>query len=61
MGALITVMIFAGSALMIYNIIRYGMFVKNSRNLEQQTMRVGMLVVPLILLIFSSWAISWLA
>ena len=52
MGALITVMIFAGSALMIYNIIRYGMFVKNSRNLEQQTMRVGMLVVPLILLIF---------
>lgn len=52
MGALITVMIFAGSALMIYNIIRYGVFVKNSRTLEQQTMRMGMLVVPLILLVF---------
>ena len=52
MGALITVMIFAGSALMIYNIIRYGVFVKDSRTLEQQTMRMGMLVVPLILLVF---------
>ena len=52
MRALIMVMIFAGSALMVYNIIRYGIFVRNSRNLEQQTMRLGLLAVPLVLLVF---------
>ena len=50
MKLLINIMIFAGSALMIYNIIRYGMFVKSSRDLEHSG-GAG-LIVPLLLLIF---------
>jgi signal transduction histidine kinase/ActR/RegA family two-component response regulator len=49
---LIGIMIFAGSGLMVYNIIRYGTFVKNSRSLEQQSVRNGLLITPLLLLIF---------
>ena len=52
MRLLIGIMIFAGSGLMVYNIIRYGTFVKNSRSLEQQSIRNGLLVTPLLLLIF---------
>lgn len=50
MKLLINIMIFAGSALMIYNIIRYGIFVKDSRDLEHSN-DAG-LIVPLLLLIF---------
>ncbi len=52
MRLLIGIMIFAGSGLMVYNIIRYGTFVKNSRSLEQQSIRNGLLITPLLLLIF---------
>ncbi len=52
MRLLIGIMIFAGSGLMVYNIIRYGTFVKNSRSLEQQSVRNGLLITPLLLLIF---------
>ena len=51
MRLLINIMIYAGSALMIYNIVRYAAFVKNSRDLEQSG-KSGMLIVPLLLLIF---------
>ncbi len=49
---LINLMIFAGSALMVYNILRYGSFMKAAVSLERRTERRGMLVVPLLLLIF---------
>ncbi len=52
MRALITVLIFAGSALMVFNIIRYAAFLRDSKKLEQQSMRVGILTVPLLLLVF---------
>ena len=45
-------MIFAGSALMVYNIIRYGRFVKTSGELERQNRNNLLLVIPLVLLIF---------
>lgn len=52
MRIVINVMIFAGSALMVYNILRYGMFVRDSRQLEQSNRKIGVLIVPLLLLIF---------
>ncbi len=52
MRFLIGFMIFSGSALMVYNIVRYGAFVRDSRNLEQQSMKGGLLTVPLLLLVF---------
>ena len=52
MRLVINMMIFAGSALMIYNILRYGLFVRDSRRLEQINRKLGLLIVPLLLLIF---------
>ncbi|MBO4366384.1 MAG: hypothetical protein J5843_01870, partial [Clostridia bacterium] len=46
------IMIFSGSALMVYNIIRYGLFVKSSIGLEKSRRNTGLLIVPLVLLIF---------
>ena len=45
-------MIYAGSALMVYNIIRYGGFVKTRGGLERNSRSIGLLIVPLLLLIF---------
>ncbi len=45
-------MILAGSALMVFNIIRYGLFVKKMNELEEQSRMRGLLVVPLLLLVF---------
>ncbi len=52
MNTLITIMILAGSALMVYNIIRYGMFVKTMNDLEHHSRMRGLLIVPLLLLVF---------
>ncbi len=45
-------MIFAGSALMIYNIVRYSGFVKDSLTLENRSRKAGLLIAPLLLLVF---------
>ena len=52
MRLLISVMIFAGSALMVYNIVRYGLFVKSNKDLNQQSVRSWRLIIPLLLLVF---------
>ena len=52
MRLIINLMIFAGSALMVYNILRYGLFVRDSQRLEQINRKLGLIVVPLLLLIF---------
>ncbi len=52
MRILINIMIFLGSALMVYNIVRYGNFVKRSGELEYQSRGKGLLIVPLLLLVF---------
>ncbi len=52
MEILTYILVYAGSALMVYNIIRYGMFVKSSAGLEKQNRRTGLLIIPLLLLIF---------
>ncbi|MDO4845887.1 MAG: hypothetical protein Q3977_04655, partial [Oscillospiraceae bacterium] len=52
MRLLIDLMVYLGSALMVYNIIRYGAFVKTSLSLESGNSKNGMLIVPLGLLIF---------
>lgn len=52
MQILIYIMIFSGSALMVYNIVRYGLFVKKSAGLEIGSRKTGLLAVPLILLVF---------
>ncbi len=52
MRLVINLMILAGSALMIYNIVRYSAFVKDSVTLENRSRKLGLLVVPLLLLIF---------
>ena len=52
MRTLIFLMIVAGSVLMVYNIYRYGRFVKRSNDLEQQSRQSGLLLVPLLLLVF---------
>ncbi|MBE6998444.1 MAG: response regulator [Ruminococcaceae bacterium] len=52
MRFIINSMVFLGSALMIYNIIRYGMFVKDSGDLTHRTRGTGLLIVPLLLLVF---------
>ena len=45
-------MIFAGSALMIYNIIRYGTFVRKTNELERYNRMRILYIVPLLLLVF---------
>lgn len=45
-------MILVGSALMVYNIIRYGMFIKRNADLERKSASKGTTYVPLFLLIF---------
>lgn len=52
MEYLILGMILAGSALMVYNIIRYALFIKKNRELEQQSANHWAAVIPLLLLIF---------
>lgn len=52
MKILTYILVYAGSALMVYNIIRYGMFVKSSAQLEKKSSKTGLLIVPLLLLIF---------
>ena len=52
MRLLIATMIFLGSALMVYNILRYAAFVRSSRQMERNTQRIGVLIIPLLLLIF---------
>lgn len=52
MRLLIDLMVYLGSALMVYNIIRYGAFVKTSLSLESGNTKSGILVVPLGLLLF---------
>lgn len=52
MEYLIPGMIFAGSALMVYNVIRYAMFIKRNANLEKGTAAKGTTYIPLLLLIF---------
>ena len=49
---LTNILIYIGSALMVYNIIRYGSFVKSSRKLEGQGHKNELLIVPLLLLVF---------
>lgn len=49
---MIGVMIFMGSALMVYNIVRYSLFVRMSLRLEQQIGKNWVLIIPLFLLIF---------
>ena len=52
MDALIFIMIVLGSLLMIYNIFRYGVFIKRSNDLDHQTSKKGIILIPLFLLIF---------
>ena len=52
MRTLVFSMIVAGSVLMVYNIYRYARFVKRNDDLERGSRRSGLLIVPLILLIF---------
>ncbi len=52
MRLLINIMIFSGSILMVYNIYRYGRFVKTSGELERQNRKGLLLVIPLVLLVF---------
>ena len=52
MRTLIFAMIVAGSVLMVYNIYRYARFVKRSNDLEEQSGTNGLLILPLLLLVF---------
>ncbi len=52
MRVLINLMIFGGSALMVWNILRYASFMKRNAELEKQSSRTGLLLIPQILLIF---------
>lgn len=52
MQFLIIGMIVAGSLLMVYNIIRYAQFIKRCKDLEKDTVKSGVLLIPLLLLIF---------
>ncbi len=52
MQVIIAIMIFLGSALMVYNIIRYGMFVKATNDLENWNRKSGIVMIPLVLLVF---------
>ncbi len=49
---LINILIYSGSALMVYNIVRYGMFVNRSAGLERKNRKGGLIIIPLLLLIF---------
>ena len=52
MNTVVDLMIFAGSALMVYNIMQYGGFVYNSLTLESGSKKKGLVLVPLVLMIF---------
>lgn len=52
MQFLIIGMILAGSLLMVYNIIRYAQFIKKCKDLEKDTVKSWILLIPLMLLIF---------
>ena len=52
MELLIGFMIFSGSTLMVYNIVRYAAFLKRSTGLEKESSRSPLLIVPLLLLVF---------
>ncbi|MBR4692135.1 MAG: response regulator [Oscillospiraceae bacterium] len=52
MQLLVRIMIILGSALMVYNILRYGRFLKLSLETEQGSGKHGLLTVPLLLLVF---------
>ena len=52
MEILTYILVYAGAALMVYNIIRYGMFVKMNARLDKNTMKLGLQIIPLFLLIF---------
>ena len=52
MRTLIFVMIVAGSALMVYNILRYWKFIKRSDELDHEGTIKSTLIIPLLLLIF---------
>lgn len=52
MQYLIAAMIFAGSALMVYNVIKYILFIRNDYQLERQSVKRGIVFIPLFLLIF---------
>ena len=48
----ITAMIFLGSAVMVWNIVRFAVFIRQSHDLEQHSGNWGMLIAPLILMVF---------
>ena len=52
MDFLVNFMIYAGSALMLYNIIKYGTFVRNSLSMDRQNHKKELLIIPLLLLVF---------
>lgn len=52
MEVLIAIMIFLGSILMVYNIVRYFLFIKKNHDLDNQSGLKGSLIIPLVLLIF---------
>ena len=52
MQYLIMAMIFAGSTLMVYNIIRYFLFLKKNNDLDDKSGNRLLLIVPLMLLVF---------
>ena len=52
MQLLIRILIILGSVLMVYNILRYGRFLKMSLETEQESGKSGLLTVPLLLLVF---------
>jgi len=52
MQGFINALIFLGTALMVYNIVRYSIFIKQRLELERDNKGTGLMVVPLVLLIF---------
>ena len=52
MEYLIMAMIFAGSTLMVYNIVRYFLFLKKNNDLDDKSGNRLLLIVPLMLLVF---------
>ncbi len=52
MKTLILIMIILGSSLMVYNIIRYFLFIKNDHDLDKESSNRVTVIIPLLLLIF---------